>query len=869
MQMIKDMIISGFVSKLVNDCGDILKSRIKDADKNRNPNEKNMETRSYQVMIDALNHFSYNEHKKEERVFDAAECMLRQFKDGRSDYVEAVKEGLKIVASNVTDDICRSFLEALCYEICQEENRALAIAVILFWQEQTSGSVQEGFRRNDLSAEEINRKLDYLIKEFENKNKCGKRSSGKNYIENRAGEYAGKWEKNVFLNDFNKRDQNAGVNIKLKDIYLEKHLPHYIWKTGDEPFDELRDLLREYTTDKAERKLLLILGHPGIGKSTLITWMMVHLAKREDDFFVYQFASDLGHVNWKSNHILDEIFESAGCAHRELEGKTVILDGFDEIYINGNDRERILSKMNQELKKMNSLKKFSLIVTCRQNYVEQLQLSGIDFITLQAWNEEQIRSFCEIYEKKNTREKPEEGNSKNLEIKIKKILENKEVFGIPLILYMVLALNVDVERDSSMAYIYDQIFSLKGGSIYERCYDMEHRINLPEIREEIHQVSQRIAFWIFENNPEQASIPQKEFQKICDHVVNETGEGKESLQSNVLIGNYFTAIKHCEGIGTDELQFVHRSIYEYFVAVYFFECIHKLTSREAAAGKLGELLKQGRLSKQILEFTKYKFDRMEGYDLAEMTKGVFNLMLRHGMTYYAKADDSCQPVIKRERRIFSNMLDVVILWNSALGKLDERIIIYLQCNREHGLYLSGMRLVVQNLYMERADLRGVFLREADLRRTYLRGADLKGADLIRADLRGADLRGAHLGGADLGGVILRKADLRGADLGRADLKGADLRGAHLSRVYLAGINLSGAYLRRADLRRADLRGADLDGADLSGTDLTETIFNEDQVALLHTKYDLSGSNIELSETGEIISYQKYCTRKRKRLGKMT
>ena len=40
-----------------------------------------------------------------------------------------------------------------------------------------------------------------------------------------------------------------------------------------------------------------------------------------------------------------------------------------------------------------------------------------------------------------------------------------------------------------------------------------------------------------------------------------------------MIGNYFKITKHYRGIGTDELCFIHRSIYEYFVVVYFFESL--------------------------------------------------------------------------------------------------------------------------------------------------------------------------------------------------------------------------------------------------------------------------------------------------------
>lgn len=50
-----NMIMSGFVSKVINDCEDVLKSKIKSADKNRRLFEQNIETRIYQVMVDAVN----------------------------------------------------------------------------------------------------------------------------------------------------------------------------------------------------------------------------------------------------------------------------------------------------------------------------------------------------------------------------------------------------------------------------------------------------------------------------------------------------------------------------------------------------------------------------------------------------------------------------------------------------------------------------------------------------------------------------------------------------------------------------------------------------------------------------------------------
>lgn len=200
-------------------------------------------------------------------------------------------------------------------------------------------------------------------------------------------------------------------------------MPHYKWKSDDEESADLKELLREYIVDNDEKKMLLILGQAGIGKSTLITWIMANLVEKKEDVLVYQFASDLRSVNWQDDNILDEIFATIDLGYNLLEGKTLILDGFDEISVKEN-RERILRKLNQELKRKNYLRKFSLVLTCRENYVDKIELKGIEYITLQAWDETQIRSFCENYEKMIVGKDLARDN-RNLEMKIEKLWKRK------------------------------------------------------------------------------------------------------------------------------------------------------------------------------------------------------------------------------------------------------------------------------------------------------------------------------------------------------------------------------------------------------------------------------------------------------------
>lgn len=899
-QKVVSRVFGDFVSKAVSDGVDVLKDAIKDADLDRKSYNQNLQTRLYQLIVDALNRFTYNKYEKQDKLYDAAESIIKGYIRIQNN-VDAVKLGLKMLVSDVNSDTCQAFLETLCGEICSDDNSDLYKEIDMLWKRQESEYFCGEFVKIDQNDREILEQLDNLkeVLDFIKRNMSRQEGDMKGHngipIVNRADEYAKKWNENVFLNDFNEEDENAGVNIKLSEIYIEECLPHYIWRTNTKPSKRtLRNLLKDYMIDNQNRKMLLILGQPGIGKSTLITWIIANLVEKEDDILVYQFANDLGSINWQGENVLNDIFRAIGFEYDDLENKTLILDGFDEIYVGG-ERERILNKLNQELGRRNILKRFSLIITCRENYIYDLQNIKCDYITMQAWEETQIETFCITYWRKC-------GNDISVK-RIQKILESKEIFGIPLILYMILALDIIIEKSSSFLDVYDQIFSLEKGAIFERCYDSEHRLNDPEIKKYVHQISQKIAFWIFENNDHKAFIYQKNFKEICDNMILEVKDKGEYMLSNTLIGSYFK-IKHCEGKLADEVNFVHRSIYEYFVSVYFFESISNLTSKEEVAGKLGELLKDGHLSRQILDFIKCKFNNVEGKYLLNNIREVFDIMLRDGMTYHANGKH--RNVIIQEMNIFSNMLEIVHLWNPKLGESDKNIVLYLQHNHLSMMNLIGADLIATNLNganlnganmsganLKGADLSGANLIEADLSGVNLSGADLRRANLSGADLSGANLSGVNLGGANLSGTNLSKANLVeanlieanlvgtnlcGANISGTDLRRVNFRGANLNRVYLRVANLSEADLRRAKftgaflcnifLIEADLRGVDLSEAYLSEANLFEaylnaTIFNEEQVNMLYENYDLSKSRVLVSEEYKIISYQEYCIRKQK------
>lgn len=576
-------------------------------------------------------------------------------------------------------------------------------------------------------------------------------------IKSRTQEYADKWNQNMFLNNFDKRDENAGVNVKLSEVYLEEHLPHYIWGENQKISTDLKDILKEYIYPYYENKMLLILGQPGIGKSTLITWITANFTDKADDILVYRFASDLRDFDWQSARLLNRILEKLGLDYQDLNRKTIILDGLDEVSIN--NRREVLDGLYDNVICENRIKEFSLIITCRENYVQERERIRGKYIILQPWDVIQIRSFCDVFQ---------ESTKNNLsDSTIEKLFENREILGIPLILYMVLALNISIEKEGSLVDVYDRIFALDGG-IYDRCINNrrfadKHRIG--EIKKQIHQISRDIAIWMFENNSEEANISQQEYQKICVNVMHKQEQNNGNLAQDFLIGNFFKLVKHCEGLETETLYFVHRTIYEYFVAETIYSSMRKINiSIENLAGIFGNLLKRNNLSETILQYLKNKIGNERLNNLFDRANEAFQLMLRDGMTYYT---GMCyKNAFHCEMYVFTNMLEILHLWEKDCYNYN---IEDLKCNFfnnriDYGKFnfsktnLSNSKLYktnLQNINMCRSNLIGADLREANLRNADLRFSNLHGADLTRADLTGANLKGTNLCAANL-----RFADLK-------------------------------------------------------------------------------------------------------------
>ncbi len=860
MTFIEEAIISGFIGEALSKCIDVSWTKIKEVLTNESIKHKNIESQIYNVIVNVLNQITYNKYKSDQdKICQSAEKLLLGYKDVKCDNIEAVRSSLQILGECVNDDKYMEFKKLLYQELSKNDYVELYRQIRLLQQDEEKSGISRIEKRVDKlqqSADETNRRLDA----FQENNREKDNIQNKKPVKSRTQEYADKWEANMFLNDFDKRDENAGTNIRLREVYLEEHLPHYIWYKNSEnnPSTDLKELLSEYINKNRDNKMLLVLGQPGIGKSTLITWITANFIERIDDILVYRFASDLENIDWKDGRISNRILEKLGFNHSDLNDKILILDGFDEVSIEANKRRDILDGLYIDWINNKSLNDFSLIITCRENYVPQFAILKCRYITLQSWDEIQIRSFCNIFQEKA-------GNNV-FENTIEKLIELKCILGIPLILYMVLALNISIEKEGSIVDVYDKIFSLEGG-IYDRCinnknFEIKHRIG--EVKEFIHQISREIAIWMFENEANKASIPQEEYQKICRSIIQDTNKSKE-IEQDFLIGNFFKLVKHCEGIETEELYFVHRTIYEYFVAETIYRSIENamielsIASQEELARNIAIYLKQGCVNYFIAEYLQYKILKLYSKLNEEKQKRFYQwwedavyLMMENGMFYYTEKGVSFfKNIIAAECRCFLNLLEILRLlmcidnrkyiMENAKGELVEK---YIKCccieykRFSNDKIMDLSKMFLQKVNLKGIQLKGICLNQVNLERTDLVNADLSKLALLKADLAYADLRGANLEDA-----ALMEADLRGADLTRANLYGA---------------KLDAAKLVGADLKKADLRGIDLTEAYIEEVYLNGALMDDYQVPHFEKKLSLHDVKIFINKTKEIVNYDEYC-----------
>lgn len=572
-----------------------------------------------------------------------------------------------------------------------------------------------------------------------------------------------KWKADLFLHQ-----SWDGTKLTLQQAFI---FPEYEFM--GQQYDDLGQRLENFWGG-AEHSMLL-LGTPGMGKTSIIACLAEHY-KDDDDMLFLRFR-DLNVDHTDGINLLESVCRATGCDNRVLSGKKLIIDGFDEWRYAG-DKQRLLREYMLNIMDFDDVQ---VLITSRYNYIDLQDVEFEQVIGLLPFSRKKIGMFYQLL---CGAELPEDTE-----------IRNQEVLGIPVILYMALSIDADITAEMSKCRLYEKIFALNGGIFDrfkikgQRAYeDGSHPVQYA--KQEIKRILRKLAFELFQGNGE--SIKNKDYEKL---VQNDIGKSEQIVYD-------FPVKNALEDNGS--IEFVHKSIYEYFVAEYMFEEIRnglQSENKEIMAGIFGDLLGSAEVTDEIYVFLEHLISQSEKTYDWHFIYSVFLLMLERGMTCFASTAGDIN-VIVRERRIFINMLKIIHIDHEGKIQIGKALESEFACYIKLSDWFTCLNLSSFGLH-------DICLSRVSLRRADLREADLRGADLDRADLGGAKLQKACLVEAGLSGTDLSGADLSGADLSGADLSGADLRAALLNGAYLIGADLSGACLDGAEVAGADFGGADL------------------------------------------------------------
>lgn len=651
-------------------------------------------------------------------------------------------------------------------------------------------------------------------------------------------EYLRKWDDTLFLDS----------EKKLKDVYLLPDYQYYDYGDSDESADEcgavtpddsvrccdLANQLQRVVTQSndLEKRMLVILGHPGAGKSTLITYLLNncdYLSNRQ--IRVYRFSS-FEKVDWngKSENIPLHMLCEMGLNKEHLSNSLLILDGLDEATMRSGHVE-LLNEIYQQWAKAREIIDFSLVITCRRNRIDSLDDLQMRYILLCPFDASQIETFASKYW-----EKPISGFCEN-ELKILNRINSDSghlfhAMGIPLILYMTLALKINLSRETGLCDIYNEIFSVEDNrtSIYYRRYDRPHQITCNEAAQ-IHCFSKKIAQLIWEFNPSEGTVDCERYEPIANKIVEQNGT---TGLRDLLIGQYFM-----EGKNGTQLLFVHRSMYEYFIALSFYDHIARLVSSGFTPKELYQEVSFDGGPNKLTQFTNLlgmqnlsSFPDIQGH-LSQMLKKsplgtlgwwheFFSQFLNFGLANAAWGrSKSGVRGLSEELTRFYNLLWLV---KEQLSSLGESAPFALCKNLEKSIYFRipyDSQKDLQDLILDGIKLPCQNFCGARLRRLHMAESILSYADFSEASLNSANFRSSKMEQCDFS-----RADLTGADLSLANLEHSQFDSAILSHTNFRGANLTGAHFSYANLSHADFSEAILDGAIFTNATIENAIFDK-------------------------------------------
>lgn len=491
--------------------------------------------------------------------------------------------------------------------------------------------------------------------------------------------YITKWNSRLFLH---KRNQDK--NLTLSNTYIYPLYRNIFPNLDSKPKDNLEKFLNDFFLNG---KSMLIIGSPGIGKSSLIC-NLANKYKENSSVIILRF-SEWDERDWirLSENIYDSLLFNAiisklNCSENDLIDKTIIIDGFDEIKYCPSDHF-----FNHFLLTIRRIKGLRVLITCRENYIDINSSNFQKVIKLCPFNDSKILSFSKLICDTN--------------IDISFIDDSlKSIYGIPIILYLILSTNIDFTNDINITLIYQKVFSIEGG-IFDRFstdyidgYEDGTTHTLSYLKNKFYTILCRTAYTMYKSSSNNHSIL---YSKYIDIIKDELID-----ISTINCWWYDFPIDNLYEKG-NYIEFVHNSIYEYFASEYIYKyikqilCDLKSTKNIAKAAKdLCTLICYNEMSSYMIDNIESRFQNSEYSSEVyfNLCRELLFIILEKGSIYYLKnefhylIDKHHKHIFEIEKTVFCNLMHIIHFWDIRNFANDDfvkknfldRVIKYMQIN---------------------------------------------------------------------------------------------------------------------------------------------------------------------------------------------
>lgn len=320
---------------------------------------------------------------------------------------------------------------------------------------------------------------------------------------------------------------------------------------------------------------------------------------------------------------------------------------------------------------------------------------------------------------------------------------------------------VRISDYSSKYEFYNALFGLNG-IWYKRMYDVSHPILLTR-HETMFNFILNVSEFMFKKN--KMSIHREDINKIIEAKIPQ--EDVEYLQNWYGIITYFRKNK------LREIEFAHKSIYEYYIAYRIYNqlvAVAQETQEETKCRMLQSVFNKNIVTKEMLYFldgfVEMDFTKLQYGNLIDTVK----LIINKDIFFKSYAD------FKDFEEVCNYFCNSFNCLNRVLSKKQDGNLINVldKHNQEHFSFFLRNK-AFEYLYMGGYDLSNKCLREllfknVDLSKSDMKNSDFSYCDFSNANLEACDLSNSNLFSVTFSDTNLCYADLRGANLNNSIIK---------------------------------------------------------------------------------------------------